>query len=148
MPWIGKPMQEKFNVLLDLPRTWDAASVLKIVHGNFVIGAHDSVVGCDTMLQAGRSRVRFPMRSLDFSINLWDCVYHRCCLCRWVKRQRIHLLYEFLFYSYLYRTYEQTLAWRFAGCWLEKISLLLGSLCVSSSLSVDIHSVHVSARLK
>jgi hypothetical protein len=28
------------------------------------------VVGWGTMLQAGRSRVRFPMRSLDFSIDL------------------------------------------------------------------------------
>jgi hypothetical protein len=29
-----------------------------------------SVVGWGTMLQGGRSRVRFPMRSLDFSIDL------------------------------------------------------------------------------
>jgi hypothetical protein len=29
-----------------------------------------SVVGCGTMLQAGRSRVWFPVRSLDFSIYL------------------------------------------------------------------------------
>jgi hypothetical protein len=29
-------------------------------------GAHDSVVGWGTMLQAGRSRVQIPMRSLDF----------------------------------------------------------------------------------
>jgi hypothetical protein len=28
--------------------------------------ARGSVVGFDTMLQAGRSRVRFPMRSLNF----------------------------------------------------------------------------------
>jgi hypothetical protein len=33
-------------------------------------GARGSVVGWGTMLQAGRSRVRFPMRSLDFSIDL------------------------------------------------------------------------------
>jgi hypothetical protein len=33
-------------------------------------GAHGSVVGWGTMLQAGRSRVRFPMRSVDFSIDL------------------------------------------------------------------------------
>jgi hypothetical protein len=32
--------------------------------------ARGSVVGWDTMLQAGRSRVRIPMRSLDFSIDL------------------------------------------------------------------------------
>jgi hypothetical protein len=29
-------------------------------------GARGSVVGSGTMLQAGRSRVRFPMKSLDF----------------------------------------------------------------------------------
>jgi hypothetical protein len=34
-----------------------------------LLGACGSVVGC-TMLQARRSRVRFPMRSLDFSIDL------------------------------------------------------------------------------
>jgi hypothetical protein len=33
-------------------------------------GARGSVVGWGTMLQAGRSRVRFPMRLLDFSIEL------------------------------------------------------------------------------
>jgi hypothetical protein len=33
-------------------------------------GTRGSVVGSGTMLQAGRSRVRFPMRSLDFSIYL------------------------------------------------------------------------------
>jgi hypothetical protein len=33
-------------------------------------GARGSVVGWDTMLQAGKSSVRFPMRSLDFSNHL------------------------------------------------------------------------------
>jgi hypothetical protein len=33
-------------------------------------GARRSVVGWGTVLQAGRSRVRFPMRSLNFSIDL------------------------------------------------------------------------------
>jgi hypothetical protein len=33
-------------------------------------GAFGNVVGLGTMLQAGRSRVPFPMRSLDFSIHL------------------------------------------------------------------------------
>jgi hypothetical protein len=33
-------------------------------------GERGSVVGWDTMLQAGRSRFRFPMRSLDFSIDI------------------------------------------------------------------------------
>jgi hypothetical protein len=31
---------------------------------------HGSVVGRSAMLQAGRSRVRFPMRSLDFATDL------------------------------------------------------------------------------
>jgi hypothetical protein len=35
-----------------------------------MMGARGSVVGWGTMLQAGRSRVRFPMRSLDFSIDI------------------------------------------------------------------------------
>jgi hypothetical protein len=33
-------------------------------------GARGSVVGRGTTLQAGRSWVRFPMRSLDFPIDL------------------------------------------------------------------------------
>jgi hypothetical protein len=33
-------------------------------------GARGSIVVWGTMLQAGRSRVRFPMRSLDFSIDI------------------------------------------------------------------------------
>jgi hypothetical protein len=33
-------------------------------------GERGSVVGWGTMLQAEMSRVRFPMRSLDFSIDL------------------------------------------------------------------------------
>jgi hypothetical protein len=36
----------------------------------FYIGARGSVVGWGTTLQAGRSRVRIPMRSLDFSIDI------------------------------------------------------------------------------
>jgi hypothetical protein len=35
-----------------------------------LLGARGSVVGWGTMLQAGRLRFRFPMRSLDFSIDL------------------------------------------------------------------------------
>jgi hypothetical protein len=34
-------------------------------------GARRSIVGWGTMLQAGRSRVQVPMRSLDFSIDLF-----------------------------------------------------------------------------
>jgi hypothetical protein len=60
---------------------------------------------------------------------MWDFVFHRCSSCRWVKRQpRINLLYKYLLS--LYRTYKGTSAWRFAGCSLKKVSLLLGSLCV------------------
>jgi hypothetical protein len=36
----------------------------------YVMTLRGSVVGCGTMVQAGRSRVRFPMRLLDFSIDL------------------------------------------------------------------------------
>jgi hypothetical protein len=35
-----------------------------------VMGARGTVVSWDTVLQAGRSRVRFPMTSLDFPIDL------------------------------------------------------------------------------
>jgi hypothetical protein len=34
------------------------------------MGARGSVVGSGTMVQAGRSRVQVPIRSLDFSIGL------------------------------------------------------------------------------
>jgi hypothetical protein len=37
---------------------------------NMLLGARGSVVGRGTMLQAGRSRVRIAMRSLEFSIDL------------------------------------------------------------------------------
>jgi hypothetical protein len=40
-----------------------------LFHPTFV-RARSSVFGSGTMLQTGRSRVRFPMRSLDFSIDL------------------------------------------------------------------------------
>jgi hypothetical protein len=35
-----------------------------------IIGARSSVLGWGTTLQAGKLRIRFPMRSLDFSIEL------------------------------------------------------------------------------
>jgi hypothetical protein len=41
---------------------WFLYSVSGVARGN--------VVGWGTMLQAGRSRVQFPMRSLDFSFDL------------------------------------------------------------------------------
>jgi hypothetical protein len=66
---------------------------------------------------------------------MWDSVYHRCSSCQWVKRQpRINLLHKYLLL--LYRTYKQTSAWRFACCWLKKVSLLLGSLCLCLHLWV------------
>jgi hypothetical protein len=52
-------------------RTMDEAqkpSNSELYYNDF--GARGSVVGWGTMLQAGRSRDQFPMRSLDFSINL------------------------------------------------------------------------------
>jgi hypothetical protein len=36
----------------------------------FIITSRGGVVGWGTVLQAGRSRVRFPMKSLDFSVDL------------------------------------------------------------------------------
>jgi hypothetical protein len=36
----------------------------------FKLEARGSVVGSGTMLQTGRSRARFPMRSMDFPIDL------------------------------------------------------------------------------
>jgi hypothetical protein len=42
----------------------------KIMYLYVYCGAHSSVVGWGTMLQAGQSQVRFPIRSLDFSIGL------------------------------------------------------------------------------
>jgi hypothetical protein len=41
-----------------------------IIHPFFNLKARCGVVGWGTMLQAGRSRVRFLMRSLEFSIDL------------------------------------------------------------------------------
>jgi hypothetical protein len=35
-----------------------------------VSGARNGIVRLDTLLQAGRSRVRFPMKSLDVSVDL------------------------------------------------------------------------------
>jgi hypothetical protein len=53
-------------------------SLLSCLH---VVGARGSVAGWCTMLQAGRSRVRFPMRSLDFLIDL----IFQAALSPWVR---------------------------------------------------------------
>jgi hypothetical protein len=45
-------------------------SLIISIEEMLVFGARGSVVGSGTMLQAGKSRVRFPMRSLNFSIDL------------------------------------------------------------------------------
>jgi hypothetical protein len=41
------------------------AFFLILIKYYYLVGARSSVVGWGTMLQAGRSRVRFPLRSLD-----------------------------------------------------------------------------------
>jgi hypothetical protein len=62
-----------FNVLRDVV-TWARCSVVGFYHFNVlrdvVTWARCSVVGWDAMLQAGRLRVRFPMRPLGFSVYL------------------------------------------------------------------------------
>jgi hypothetical protein len=42
---------------------------LSIAHMKYL--ARGGVVGSDTTLQAGRPQVRFPMRSLNFSVDLF-----------------------------------------------------------------------------
>jgi hypothetical protein len=53
-------------------RSWERGSQGHNVRATFrnSQGERGSVFGWGTMLQAGRSRVRIPMRSLDFSIDL------------------------------------------------------------------------------
>jgi hypothetical protein len=58
----------KFTVM-NLSRTFEGL-VFNFGTLSMFVGARGSVVGGSTMLQAGRSRVRFPMRSLDFSVDL------------------------------------------------------------------------------
>jgi hypothetical protein len=67
---------ETWLVLL-LVTTWTSPPISSVLllhvyfsYGLFVIGARVSVVGWGTMLQVGRSRVRFPMKLLDFSVYL------------------------------------------------------------------------------
>jgi hypothetical protein len=66
----------------EIPRGWPMPSPLQnwtlsdpnyfhIFSSHFIIfGARGSVAGWGTVIQAGGSRVRFPMRSLEFSIDL------------------------------------------------------------------------------
>jgi hypothetical protein len=49
---------------------WNHHFCLFIFYPSFILGARDSVVSWGTMLQAGRSLVRFPMRWVDSSIDL------------------------------------------------------------------------------
>jgi hypothetical protein len=51
--------------------TFHTLNIIYILTSQYLLSpihwmAHSSIVGWGTMLQAGRSRVRFPMRSLDF----------------------------------------------------------------------------------
>jgi hypothetical protein len=65
------------SVKYELLNNW--TNCLQIRYGWVLLGARGSIVGWGTMLQTGRSRVGFPMRSLDFSIDLifpaaiWPC---------------------------------------------------------------------------
>jgi hypothetical protein len=87
---------------------------------NFVVVLH--MWEPPTLIQALANHV--GVTSVGYFVFITDVGY-----CRWMKRQpRIKLLCNYLLS--LYRTYERTSAWRFAGCWLKKVSLLLGSLCV------------------
>jgi hypothetical protein len=60
-----------------LGNTWYTEGVKNLVSNGIIFllipevqRARGSVVGSGTMLQAGKSRVRFPVRSLDFAIDL------------------------------------------------------------------------------
>jgi hypothetical protein len=63
-------------IFLEIPRI-----IFEVLNFEFVVsywysftyiylGSSRSAVGWSTMLEAGRSRVRFPMSSLDFSVDL------------------------------------------------------------------------------
>ena len=72
MPWWQGPtgsLREYITVLLLKSKgKWEYFSVLNV--GTERSGARGSAVGWDTALQVGRSRVRFPMVSLEFFIDI------------------------------------------------------------------------------
>jgi hypothetical protein len=62
-----------FPNFLNVRMLWNWRAPQPHTHFQFpplISGPRSSTVGWGTMLQAGRSRVQFPMRSLDFSIDL------------------------------------------------------------------------------
>jgi hypothetical protein len=58
-----------FINLLQVLTTNNSNSNVDLYTLHFTTGARGSVVGWGAMLQAGRSRVQVPMRSLDFFFN-------------------------------------------------------------------------------
>jgi hypothetical protein len=61
---------------LTAPDNLEIYSSWRIWLRTLLVGARGSVVGWDTMLEAGGSRVRFPMRSLDFFQFTWSFQLH------------------------------------------------------------------------
>jgi hypothetical protein len=66
---------KEYQIITITSIVWKCTYILNAVPRNTnprlgILGARGSVVGSGTMLQAGRLRVRFLMRSLDFSIYL------------------------------------------------------------------------------
>jgi hypothetical protein len=60
-------MEKALSLYLWITEQFTIKNWISQVH---TLWAHDSVVGWGTMLQAGRSRVWFQMRSFNFSIDL------------------------------------------------------------------------------
>jgi hypothetical protein len=59
-PCLGKQSEKALTIFYSVPPAADFDGI------QFSVGARGSLVGWGTMLQAGRSWIRFPMRSLDF----------------------------------------------------------------------------------
>jgi hypothetical protein len=69
--WVLPKHWKTLNIVLDLVSKSEATNtIIMFWYCHLFLGARGSVVGWGTMLQDGRLRVRFPMRSLDFSIYL------------------------------------------------------------------------------